>query len=99
MPTERTSDAWHQCRCHSERSEAIQRNLLRDKQVRQAHLPWDGIASLAAQHVGNPHLGPYLAEQGGHHGLAAAGFDDMQHLPSTVGQASAASNPAISLPR
>ena len=49
------------------------------QQMRQAHLPFDGVATLAAQHVGHPDHRPDLAEQGLNHGLAAAGADHVQH--------------------
>jgi hypothetical protein len=49
------------------------------QQMRQADLPFDAVAPLAGEHVGDPNLGPDRAEQGCHDSLAAAGFDYMQH--------------------
>ena len=47
--------------------------------MRQANLPFHGVTLLTAQHVGDPNLGSNFAEQIGHHSLAAAGLDHMQH--------------------
>src|SRR5271154_189711 len=43
------------------------------QQMCQAHLPFDGVAALAAQHVGHPDHRPDLAKQGLNDGLAPTG--------------------------
>jgi hypothetical protein len=47
--------------------------------VLQADLSQDTLAALAAEHLGHPHLRSDWAEQRGHHRLATAGLDHMQH--------------------
>ena len=49
------------------------------QQMRQAHLPLHRVGALAAQHVGHPDHRLDGAEQAPHHGLAAAGANDVQH--------------------
>ena len=49
------------------------------QQMRQAHLPLHRMAALAAEHVGHPDPRLDGAEQVLHHGLAAAGANDVQH--------------------
>ena len=49
------------------------------QQMCQAHLPFDGVAALAAQHVGHPDHRPDLAKQGLNDGLAPTGADHVQH--------------------
>ena len=45
----------------------------------QAHLPFDGVATLATQHIGHPDHRPDLAKQGLNDGVRPAGADHVQH--------------------
>jgi hypothetical protein len=47
--------------------------------MRQTHLPFDRVATLAAQHVGHPDHRPDLAEQFLNSGFATAGTDHVQY--------------------
>jgi hypothetical protein len=79
-PTDRDSAQQQPPERHAEcRIAALDGVLGVAQQVCQAHLPPHGVAALAAEHIGHPHLGPDRAEQCGYHGLAAAGFDHVQH--------------------